>query len=35
LITDMNEVIRCPECNENGLMRCPICDWHKLGFWRS
>ncbi|CAK9213968.1 unnamed protein product [Sphagnum jensenii] len=26
LITDMNEVIRCPECNENGLMRCPICD---------
>ncbi|CAK9867267.1 unnamed protein product [Sphagnum jensenii] len=26
VITDTNEVVRCTECNENGLMRCPICD---------
>jgi hypothetical protein len=20
-----NQIIRCPDCNENGLIRCPIC----------
>ena len=25
VINESNEVVRCPECNENGLMRCPIC----------
>ncbi|KAJ7550412.1 hypothetical protein O6H91_07G099400 [Diphasiastrum complanatum] len=25
IITDGNEVVRCPDCNENGLIRCPIC----------
>lgn len=25
IINECNEVMRCPECNENGLMRCPIC----------
>ncbi|KAJ7551763.1 hypothetical protein O6H91_06G027500 [Diphasiastrum complanatum] len=25
IITDDNEVERCPECNENGLVRCLIC----------
>ncbi|KAJ7534187.1 hypothetical protein O6H91_13G084200 [Diphasiastrum complanatum] len=25
IISDTNEVVRCPDCNENGLLRCPIC----------
>ena len=25
VINESNVVVRCPECNENGLMRCPIC----------
>ncbi|KAG0578634.1 hypothetical protein KC19_4G038100 [Ceratodon purpureus] len=25
IITDANEVARCPDCNENGLIRCPVC----------
>ncbi|XP_024399054.1 uncharacterized protein [Physcomitrium patens] len=25
IITASNEVARCPNCNENGLIRCPVC----------
>ncbi|XP_024387297.1 uncharacterized protein [Physcomitrium patens] len=25
IITAANEVARCPDCNENGLIRCPVC----------
>nr|ABK25245.1 unknown [Picea sitchensis] len=25
LVNDDNMVVRCPECNENGLIQCPIC----------
>lgn len=25
VLTEEDEVVRCPDCNENGLMRCPIC----------
>eukprot|EP01018_Ginkgo_biloba_P013272 Gb_37928 [translate_table: standard] len=25
LVDEDNKVIRCPECNENGLIQCPIC----------
>ncbi|KAG0573349.1 hypothetical protein KC19_VG170600 [Ceratodon purpureus] len=25
VVTEAKEVVRCSECNENGLMRCPIC----------
>lgn len=25
LVDEVNNVMRCPECNENGLIQCPIC----------
>lgn len=25
LVNDQNVVVRCPHCNENGLIQCPIC----------
>lgn len=25
LVNDDNMVVRCPDCNENGLIQCPIC----------
>jgi len=25
LVQDQNVVVRCPHCNENGLIQCPIC----------
>ncbi|GLJ54141.1 hypothetical protein SUGI_1159930 [Cryptomeria japonica] len=25
LVNEENRVVRCPECNENGLIQCPIC----------
>ncbi|XP_024377368.1 uncharacterized protein [Physcomitrium patens] len=26
VVNEANEVVRCSECNENGLIRCPICN---------
>eukprot|EP01018_Ginkgo_biloba_P010756 Gb_30869 [translate_table: standard] len=25
IVNDENNVVRCPDCNENGLIQCPIC----------
>nr|PNR54710.1 hypothetical protein PHYPA_005603 [Physcomitrium patens] len=25
IITDTNNVAKCPDCNENGLIRCLVC----------
>ncbi|XP_024366054.1 uncharacterized protein [Physcomitrium patens] len=25
IITETNDVAQCPDCNENGLIRCPVC----------